>query len=167
MKVLIVYYSLNGNTTNIANELHRYLNSNILKLEPILESSSKGLLKYFWQDQQVLTKEKPLLKNYEIDFTSYDLIIIGTPVWSGSFVPAIKSFLINEKESLCKKNLAIFCTYDSRSSRTFKEFKEFFKEYNNIVSEKGFSNSCKKNDLCQNRVSDWAEELINWFEKNF
>ena len=47
---------------------------------------------------------------------TYDLIIIGTPVWMSTYTPAIKSFLQNNLIS--NKKIALFCSHEGGAGET-------------------------------------------------
>lgn len=64
------------------------------------------------------------LDELKLDPTDYDLVLIGAPVWVGTFPPAIRIYLERHKDSL--KNVAVFTTQGSASrQRIFNEIKKF------------------------------------------
>lgn len=87
MSTLIVYFSLDGNTKFIAEKIAETINADIIELKTNKKYPTEGFGKYFWGGKSVIFGEKPKLTNNNIDLNLYDAIIIGTPVWAGSFTP--------------------------------------------------------------------------------
>ena len=92
-KILIVYYSLTGNTKMIAEAIAEGINAEILALKPKKELNPKGFMKFVWGGYAARMNKKPELETIEIDPLSYDLIILGGPVWAWTYCPPIGSFL--------------------------------------------------------------------------
>ncbi|MHA2009864.1 MAG: flavodoxin family protein [Promethearchaeota archaeon] len=82
VKVLVVFYSLTGNTKLIAESIKDALDTDILELKPVKELNPEGGSKFFWGGYQSTMKLKPKLKDFDLNPLEYDLIIIGTPVWA-------------------------------------------------------------------------------------
>ena len=80
MKILTVYYSLDGNTQLIAEQIKSAVNGDILRLKPVHDNNKKGLFKLLSGGRQVFKNEKPELEPFDINPAEYDLIFIGTPV---------------------------------------------------------------------------------------
>jgi flavodoxin len=99
MKTLIIYYSYDGNCQKAAEIIGEKCGADLLRLEAENEKHRDGFAKFFWGGLQVFSPIKPKLKPYSIDFSGYEMIIIGTPVWAGAPAPVIQSFLSKEKIS--------------------------------------------------------------------
>lgn len=108
MNVLIVYYSYEGATQLIAEHMKEVSSADLLQLKVVDEKQRTGFGKYFWNGQQVMMKKKPALEPYTLNPSDYDLIVIGTPIWAGTFTPAIRTFL--EDSELSGKKVAYFYT---------------------------------------------------------
>ena len=65
-KILIVYYSLTGNTRFIAETIQGILKADIQEIKPIKEIKPKGAMKYFWGGYKATMKKKPSLKIIQI-----------------------------------------------------------------------------------------------------
>ncbi|MFX1310455.1 MAG: flavodoxin family protein, partial [Promethearchaeota archaeon] len=86
-KVLVVYYSLTGNTKMIAEAIAESIDSDILELKPVKELNAESGMKYFWGGFQATMKKKPKLEEFDINPLDYELIILGTPVWAWTISP--------------------------------------------------------------------------------
>lgn len=93
MKIAIVYYSLEGNTHYAAEKIFRTLGADIIRLIPAQEYPTGKVSKYFWAGKSAVFAETPKLEDYRFDFDRYDLIILGTPVWAGTFAPPLRTFI--------------------------------------------------------------------------
>lgn len=140
MKKLIVFYSLDGNTRFIAQEIAKNIEGDILELKTVKAIPEKGIMKYFWGGKQIVMKEQPEFQPYNRNFNDYELIFLGTPVWAGTFVPAIKTFL--SENDLSNKKIFLFASCGGSIDKTFINLK---KELNGakIIGELGLLNPLK------------------------
>ncbi|MFA6529068.1 MAG: flavodoxin [Candidatus Gracilibacteria bacterium] len=94
MRKLVVFYSFEGSTKLLAKAIAETIEADILELKPKKETvKSHGFAKYFWGGKQVLFKQKPVLEKFDKNPDDYDVIFLGTPVWSWTYTPAMRSFL--------------------------------------------------------------------------
>lgn len=121
MKTLVVYYSRGGNTKKVAEAI-----SNAFKcdIEEIIDTKNRSGI-WGWiiagRDATLgnLTKIKDIMKQVE----SYDLIIIGGPIWSWNVCPAVRTFLVQYMDQI--KKAAFFCTEDgSGGDRAFRNMEK-------------------------------------------
>ena len=122
MKTLIVYYSLNGNTAFVAEKLSQALGADTLKLEPQKAYPDKGFKKFFFGGKSAVMGEKPALVPYACDLSQYERVIIGSPVWAGTFTPPLRTFIEENKEELKGKKFAAFLC--CAGGDTFKPFEK-------------------------------------------
>ncbi len=154
-KTLIVYYSLEGHTREIAEIMAKEITAETLELKP-LKDISPGALKYMTGGSQVVKKSTPKLQAYDVDFNDYDLIIIGTPVWAWTYTPAIRTFLT--KERIAGKKIALFCTNRGGEGSTLEAMKKELTG-NQIVSEISFRTKKEDKEINQKKVLDWLQEI--------
>lgn len=93
MKAAVIYYSLEGNTEFIAKMIAQEANAELIQLKTIKEYPKKGFMKFFKGGMSVLFHQKPELQNKSIHLEKFDALIIGSPIWAGTYAPAIHSFL--------------------------------------------------------------------------
>ncbi len=108
MEDLIVYYSLEGNTDYAAQRIKEKTGAHIRRLEPVKPYSDKGLSKFFWGGKAAIMGEKPELEDYNVDFSRFDRIIFGFPVWAANFTPPLRTFIEENREGLKGKRFAAF-----------------------------------------------------------
>lgn len=116
MKTLVVYYSRTGTTKKVAEIIKEKLQCDIEEI--ITEAHFSGLLGYMKCAFQAFYKKMPKIRAVEFDLGSYDLVVIGTPVWAGNMSSPIRTFLTQQKDNF--KHIAFFCTHSSTGcSNTF------------------------------------------------
>ena len=111
MKTAIVYYSLNGNTEFVANEIAGKLGADVLRLTPKKAFPDSGFKKFLWGGKSAVMKETPELEPYDFDAEKYDRVIFGTPVWASRFTPPIRSFVADNADALKGKRFAVFICF--------------------------------------------------------
>lgn len=124
MKSVVVYYSLTGSTGLIAKMIAERIGADVVKLLPEKEVPASGAKKYILGGKSVMLNEKPKLLNDDLDLDRYDTLILGTPIWARSFVPAVNTFL---SEYMIKdKNVYLFSVHSpgSSSDQCFAKMKE-------------------------------------------
>ncbi|MHA1442530.1 MAG: flavodoxin family protein [Candidatus Heimdallarchaeota archaeon] len=157
MKSLVVYYSFEGATKLIGDAIAEELSADILELKLVKEVKSKEFMRNYLGQKQVLMKTAPLLKEYDITIDDYEIIIIGTPIWSGTYSPAIRSFL--EQEKLKDKMIGLFYSFSVKAGRIVDNFAKDLKG-NCIIAKIGFKDPLKyKAELAIVRAKRWARDL--------
>ena len=111
MNTLIVYYSLNGNTEDTVNRISSIIGASVLRIAPKKAYPDKGFRKFLVGGGDVAFKRRPPLEPYTVDLSSFDTVVIATPVWASSFAPPIGTFIDENREALKGKRFAIvFCS---------------------------------------------------------
>lgn len=158
MKVLVVFYSFEGNTKLIAENIAEIINADILELKPKKEMKSKGFMKYFWGGKAAIMKAMPELFPIEKNPQNYDILFIGTPVWAFTYAPPLNTFFSTSPVS--NKKIALFCCHGGGKGRIFDKMKKALKG-NQILSEIDFCDPLKKDTgIHIQRAREWAENII-------
>ena len=121
MKILVVYYSRTGNTRIVAKEISNSLGCDI---EEIIDTKNRsGILSYISSGFQASRGKSTTLENIKNDPASYDLLVIGTPVWASNVSTAIRTYIHQNKAKI--NNVAFFCTAGGSSfDGTFSKMTE-------------------------------------------
>lgn len=164
MKILIIYYSLEGNTRFIAEAIAKEIHADLLELKVKNEINTKGFMKYIWGGKQVIQKEQPELVPININLDNYDLIFIGTPVWAFNFTPAIRTFL--NSFTLKDKKIALFCTHEGFVGNSIKNMKKILETSNDIIAENDFVNVLKNPQQNSLLAKAWAINIVNLLKKS-
>jgi flavodoxin len=158
MKTLIVYFSYEGNSALIAKLIKAAVpDADTLELELEDEKRRTGLTKFAWGGMQVMTRAKPKLKPYTVAVDQYDLIILGTPVWAGSFSPPIASFLSRTK--INGKRLGLFCCHAGGKGKALDKLKAELAG-NTFAGTIDFINPRRLDrEETAGRIRDWVHSL--------
>lgn len=123
MKSIVVYFSLEGNSEYVTDKIAEFTKADTLRLESVKDYPRGNLSKYLWGGKSVVFGERPKLASYNFNAAEYDMIIIGTPVWAGSFAPPIKTFL--SENDLSNKKVAFFaCHAGGGAEKCFDKLKQ-------------------------------------------
>ncbi len=156
-KSLVIYYSLEGNTALIAKAVAETIHADLLQLQPVKSIPNKGFLKFFWGGKQVMMKERPELQPFNINPADYDLIVLGTPVWAGSYSPAFRTFFA--QHPLKGKHIAFFCCYGGSAGKTIEALSAELPD-NTVLGDFGFLNPGKTPDASVQAAKEWAKGLL-------
>ena len=118
LKILVIYYSRTGATRRLAEAIANALQADI---EPIIDRENRsGIFGYLRSVAQSLQKRDALIEPMKTDPASYDLVVIGTPVWAWSVSSPVRAYLAAYRGHL--PDVAFFCTMGGRGSEhAFKE----------------------------------------------
>lgn len=118
-KILVVYFSAQGHTEEVAKKLADNLNADVFEIVPVDEYTSEDL---DWTDvhsRVTLEHEDESLRNIELVSTNvpnwedYDTVFIGYPIWWGIAAWPVDTFV--EANDFALKTVIPFCTSSSSS----------------------------------------------------
>lgn len=109
MKALIVYYSLEGNTDLVARKIAEKIGADVIRLVPEKEIPTGNVKKFIWGGKSAVFGERPKLTNEKIPVDEYDTVILGTPVWAGTFTPSLMTFFSQVK--FTEKDVYLFACH--------------------------------------------------------
>ncbi len=113
-KILIVFYSRSGTTRKIAQELARTLRCD---LEEITEATSRiGFFGYMRSAMEAVRKRPAAIAATQRDVASYDLVIVGTPVWCSALSSPVRAYLMANAVRL--PDVAFFCCLGGMASES-------------------------------------------------
>jgi len=157
MKTAIIYYSLDGNCSFVAEEIKNNLNADIIQLHVRSEKKRLGLFKFFWCCKLIFSHNGPPLKPYTFDPSAYNLIIIGAPVWAASPAAPIKTFIANA--GIIGKKIALFVCHAGGKEDALEKFKAMLPN-NEIISEADFVSPAKtKSEKIKEQIANWVESI--------
>lgn len=116
-KTLVVYFSAQGHTEEVAQKIANNLGADIFELEPVDEYSSDDL---DWTDSNSRVSqehEDESLRNIELvstsveNWDSYDTVLIGYPIWWGIAAWPVDTFV--KSNDFTGKTVIPFCTSSS------------------------------------------------------
>ena len=93
MRKILVYYSLNGNTRSVAKRVAQKLKIKSVELKTLKAYPDDVDVLLSLAKKQTEIGVMPQIAPTKVDFSQYDAVILGMPVWWRTFAPAVKSFL--------------------------------------------------------------------------
>ena len=109
MKTLVAYYSRTGNTKRVAEALTENLNADIEAIMSDTKEKGTGRLA-----MQAFLRVRAKITQTTNDAASYDMVVIGSPVWVGKMSSPIRTYLAQNKDKFT--SVAFFCTHGNPRS---------------------------------------------------
>ncbi|MCX6761668.1 MAG: hypothetical protein NTY33_02385 [Candidatus Moranbacteria bacterium] len=121
MKILIAYYSRTGTTKKIAESLAEKLGADVEEIKDTVNRN--GIKGYLLSGRDAMKKNLTKLEASKFSPKEYDLVIIGTPIWSWNLSVPIRTYLTDNNDQFSK--VAFFCTMGgSGDEKAFAEMAE-------------------------------------------
>ena len=155
MKTLVVFYSYDGNSALVAEELQKALGEGCDTLELRIADGAKrsGLAKYLWGGRMVFSHSNPALQPYHAAIDGHDLLILGGPVWAGSPAPALRSFIAETKPQ--GKRIGLFLCHGGGPGKSFDKLRALLSG-NVIAGTVDFVNPAKQDRAAVARqLGEW------------
>ena len=117
MRACIIYFSLTGNTHQLAQMIsqglkHKNFEVDLVRLEPV-----GGAKTFVGQGITALRRKRVgIVYDINFDLSMYDLLCFGSPVWAFSPAPALNTYLY-KCYGLKRKKAIVFCTYGSGTGK--------------------------------------------------
>ena len=153
--ILVLYFSMSGNTEAVANIIHDEVGGDIIRLETVqtYPEDYDELVDYAQEEQQ--DNARPELSTTIENIDQYDTIFLGYPNWWGDMPMPIYTFLDNY--DLSGKTIAPFITHGgSGLSGTPENIQE--EEPDATVTE-GLAINGDDAENSQSEVRDWLSSI--------
>jgi flavodoxin len=129
-KILIAYFSAQGTTKKVAENLSIVTKSDLYEIKPEIEYTKEDLK---WTDENARSSiecknedSRPKLKDKNANIEKYDIIFLGFPIWWYNATPIIKTFL--ESYNFNNKTIILFGTSGgSQFGDTVKKLNKYVK----------------------------------------
>jgi hypothetical protein len=112
-RTLILYYSRTGTTAAVADELAGLLSADVEQIQELKDR--RGPIGFVVACLDALRKRPSPIAPLARDPHCYQLLIFGTPVWSYTLAPAVRTAL--EQCRRAGADVAFFCTMGSSGHR--------------------------------------------------
>lgn len=108
MKGLIVYFSRTGRTRRVAEAIQTLTG---FDLDEIREAKGRGgPIGWLKSGMESTRKMLPRIEALQHDQASYDLVVIGTPIWAANMSSPVRAYVTKHGPDI--KKTALFCTGD-------------------------------------------------------
>jgi len=109
MNALVVFYSRDGATRKAAQAIADALKCGI---EEIVDTRKRhGFIGYVRCGFEAKFKQLTVLEETKKDPTTYELVIVGTPIWASTVSSPVRTNLVQHKDHL--RRISFFCTAGS------------------------------------------------------
>jgi len=121
-KMLIIYYSHTGNTKYIAEKIKEKSGGDLFEIQTVRTYPSQYSALTEEAKRELQEGDLPALKKGPPNMSSYDLILVGGPVWWYTVATPVMSFL--KQADFAGKKVSAFCTHEGGIGKYFPHFKE-------------------------------------------
>ncbi len=158
MKSLVIYYSKTGNTKLIAEAIASEVNADLFEIQRQKDIKSSGFMLYFRGGFESMTKKNIRLEKSNIDFSLYDIVFLGTPVWAWRLNPVVRSFL--KKVKIEKKKVGLFACCAGSADGVLTDMQDILKN-NTILGISEYIEPLKKDtETNVEEAKIWAKEIL-------
>ena len=128
MKTMIYYYTLSGHCEELSGKIADQMHCEKEKIIEKKKRLSKGFLR-FLNGRSALKKESAEIESVRNEPGRFDGIVVVTPFWAASPVPAVRGFLERYHQDLKGKKLGLILTnLGSDPAEVFPKYEELFPE---------------------------------------
>lgn len=152
--MLVVYYSLEGHTKSLAEAIARETGAELLRIEPKEDIPTTGFGRYLKGGSQIFRKVQPELLPVAANPADYDLLFIGSPVWAGNYVPALRTLF--DLWQLQDKKIALFTSHRGGKGSALASL-AYSLSGNEILDQKDFF---ERADDFPASAGKWAAEIV-------
>ena len=132
-KILVSYCSASGVTKRVAEKIAEAIKGDLFEIEPAEKYTPEDL---DWTNKKSRSSVemqnksfRPKIKDNNLDISSYDIILIGFPIWWGVAPTVVNTFI--ESKDLTGKTLIPFCTSGGSGMRYAEnDLKKMYPNYN-------------------------------------
>ena len=155
-KVLVVYYSLSGHTKEIAEIISQKTGADLYEIE-VSPKIEQNALMYMKVKKQLQEKKYPKLAKPLPDFSQYDMIFVGAPVWW--YTIATPGFAFLQEADFAGKKVVPFSTQGSNYGSFFEDFAKNARN-GEILTPANFNNLPESYaKAVDNKITQWLNSL--------
>lgn len=114
-KTLVVYYSYTNNVERIVTELHKHIETDVVRVEPAEKGLDYAANNYAIGSALISAIRNnpdspgsyPAIDPVNVNFDEYDTVIIGAPLWWSNMAAPMQTFLFNNGSKMAGKNIGL------------------------------------------------------------
>ena len=140
---LVLYYSENGTTKAVAEELQKQLGADIEAIEAVEPYSGNFQATIERCNKERESGQTPALKALQSNIADYDTIYLGYPIWFGTYAMPIATLV--KEQTFEGKTIIPFCSFGSAKANILKGYgvrtarvASAAKELNRFLIENGY-----------------------------
>ena len=160
---LITYYSFEGNCRALAKHMAETApitaNAKLAELRPVIETVPEGFKKYLVGGKAAFFKQTTPLQPLGFSLRSFDLIIVGGPVWAYDITPAIRQFLT--QTNWHNKWVALFAMHRGGKGKALATMRALVEKRGGVIAgAEDFTDLRRGSPLdTRQRAAEWMKRL--------
>lgn len=151
-RTLVVYFSLSGHTKAIAEKIAKYTKGELYEIKTA-EDITLNTSFYIKARQQLTSKKYLELSGKMPDFSKYDTIFVGGPVWW--YAPATPLLAFLQKADFKTKKVVPFSTQGSN-------YGSFFIDFERMVQNAKLRPHAAFNNISDKYAQEEENKIISW-----
>ena len=115
-KTLVLYYSENGTTKTVAEELQKQLDADIEAVEAVEAYTGDFQATIQRGNKERESGQWPAIKPLKKKIADYDVVFLGYPIWFGTYANPMVTLV--KEQDFAGKTIVPFCTFGSGGLNT-------------------------------------------------
>lgn len=124
-RTLVVYYSYTNNIERIVNDLTSQIDADVVEVEPAEKGLDYAANNYAIGSAQIAAIRNnpydaasyPAIDPMDVDFTKYDCVIVGAPLWWSNMAAPMQTFLFQHGKEMAGKKIGLIVSSASSGIR--------------------------------------------------
>lgn len=163
---LIVYYSYTNHTHTIVTELQKLVNADVVRVEPAQKGIDYAANNYAIGSALIAAIREnpddaasyPAIDPVEIDFSSYNTIVVGAPLWWSNMAAPLQTFLFNYGSRMAGKQIGLIVSSASSGISGVEADARRLIPDGRFLSPSLWIRSSQTSD-CHAMLTDWLDEV--------
>lgn len=155
-KILVAYFSQTGHTRTVADQIHDQTGGDLFEIVPEKPYPSDYDTLVNQAQKEKNENYKPPLKTKVENMASYDVVIVGSPIWWGAIASPVRTFL--SEYDFSGKTIIPFTTHEgSGLGSSVEDIKKLCPKA--TVVEDGLAVRDSDVNNAKDTVSDWLKKI--------
>lgn len=163
-ELAVVYYSFEGNTELVAKMIQEYASADLVRLIPDKEPPRTIPGKFIIGGKSVVLKEKVHIQKLGVDLNDYRAVIVASPVWAGSYPPAVAAFF-EQKRMEGRDVYLIACSASGNASGMISQMAAQLKG-NHVMSALSLKSPMKEPEKTREQVISLLKDIRDMAERD-
>lgn len=165
-RTLIVYYSYTNHTHTIVTELQKLVNADVVRVEPAQKGIDYAANNYAIGSALIAAIREnpddaasyPAIDPVEVDFSSYNTIVVGAPLWWSNMAAPLQTFLFNYGSRMAGKQIVLIVSSASSGISGVEADARRLIPDGRFLSPSLWIRSSQTSD-CHAMLTDWLDEV--------
>lgn len=165
-RTLIVYYSYTNHTHTIVTELQKLVNADVVRVEPAQKGIDYAANNYAIGSALIAAIREnpddaasyPAIDPVEVDFSSYNTIVVGAPLWWSNMAAPLQTILFNYGSRMAGKQIGLIVSSASSGISGVEADARRLIPEGRFLSPSLWIRSSQTSD-CHAMLTDWLDEV--------